>query len=83
MTNQKNYLAMRRLSFQVSCIIFFKQVLKIVFTLKWLEKENMRLDLYNAFTRNKKIAMVLDEELARRNKLYKSCLELKHQRKNI
>ena len=36
---------------------------------------------YNAFTRNKKIAMVLDEELAKRKKLYKSCLELKHQRK--
>ena len=33
----------------------------------------------NAFTRNKKIAMVLDEELAKRKKLYKSCLELKHQ----
>ena len=32
---------------------------------------------YNAFTRNKKIAMVLDEELAKRKKLYKSCLELK------
>ena len=38
---------------------------------------------YNAFTRNKKIAMVLDEKLAERKKLYKSCLELKHQRKNI
>ena len=38
---------------------------------------------YNAFTRNKKIAMVLDEELANRKKLYKSCLELKHQWKNI
>ena len=38
---------------------------------------------YNAFTRNKKIAMVLDEELAKHKKLYKSCLELKHQRKNI
>ena len=38
---------------------------------------------YNAFTRNKKIAMVLDEKLAKRKNLYKSCLELKHQRKNI
>ena len=38
---------------------------------------------YNAFTRNKKIAMVLDEELAKRKKLYKSYLELKHQWKNI
>ena len=32
---------------------------------------------YNAFTKNKKIAMVLDEELAKRKKLYKSRLELK------
>ena len=38
---------------------------------------------YNAFTRNKKIAMVLDEELAKRKKLCKSCLELKHQQKKI
>ena len=40
---------------------------------------------YNAFTRNKKIALVLvlDEEFAKRKKLCKSCLELKHQRKNI
>ena len=38
---------------------------------------------YNAFTRNKKIAMVLDEELAKRKKLYRSCLELKHQWENI
>ena len=38
---------------------------------------------YNAFTRNKKITMVFDEELAKRKKLYKSCLELKHQWKNI
>ena len=38
---------------------------------------------YSAFTRNKKIAMVLDEELAKRKKLCKSCLKLKHQRKNI
>ena len=38
---------------------------------------------YNAFTRNKKAAMVLDEQLAKRKKLYKSCLELKRQRKNI
>ena len=38
---------------------------------------------YSAFTRNKKIAMVLDKELAKRKNLYKSCLELKHQRKNI
>ena len=38
---------------------------------------------YNAFTRNKKITMVLNEELAKPKKLYKSCLELKHQRKNI
>ena len=38
---------------------------------------------YNAFTRNKKIAVVLDEELAKCKKLYRSCLELKHQRKNI
>ena len=38
---------------------------------------------YNAFTRNKKIAIVSDEELAKRKKLYKSCLQLKHQRKNI
>ena len=38
---------------------------------------------YNAFTRNKKIAMVLDKELANRKKLYKSCLELIHQWKNI
>ena len=28
---------------------------------------------YNAFTRNKKIAVVLDEELAKLKKLYKSC----------
>ena len=38
---------------------------------------------YNAFTRNKKIAMVLDKERAKRKKVYKSCLEPKHQRKNI
>ena len=38
---------------------------------------------YNAFTRNKKIAVVLDDELAKRKNLYKSYLELKHQRKNI
>ena len=38
---------------------------------------------YNAVTGNKKIAMVLDEELAKRKKLYKSYLELKHQWKNI
>ena len=38
---------------------------------------------YSAFTRNKKIAMVLDEELAKCKKLDKSYLELKHQRKNI
>ena len=38
---------------------------------------------YNAFTRNKKITMVLDEEFAKRKKLYKYCLELKHQWKNI
>ena len=35
----------------------------------------------NAFTSSKKIAMVLDE--AKHKKLYKFCLELKHQRKNI
>ena len=38
---------------------------------------------YNAVTRNKKIAMVLDEELAKRKNLHKSYLELKHQWKNI
>ena len=32
--DQKNWLAMRRLSFQACCIIFFKQVLKIVSALK-------------------------------------------------
>ena len=37
----------------------------------------------NAFTRSKKIAMVLAEGLAKLKKLYKSYLELKHQRKNI
>ena len=36
----------------------------------------------NTFTR-KKDTMVLNEKLARRKKLSKSCLELKHQRKNI
>ena len=34
---------------------------------------------YNTFTRNKKMTMVLDEELAKHKKLYKSCLELKYQ----
>ena len=34
MMNQKNWLAMHRLSFQAYCIIFFKQVLKIVSMLK-------------------------------------------------
>ena len=34
MMHQKNWLAMHRLSFQAYCIIFFKQVLKIVSTLK-------------------------------------------------
>ena len=34
MMDQKNWLAMRRLSFQACCIIFFKQALKIVSTLK-------------------------------------------------
>ena len=38
---------------------------------------------YDPFTRNKQIAMILDEELAKWKKLYKSCLELKHQLKNI
>ena len=37
----------------------------------------------NGFTRNKKIAMVMDEELAKHKKLYKPCLELKHLQKNI
>ena len=32
--DQKNWLAMRRLSFQAYRIVFFKQVLKIVSTLK-------------------------------------------------
>ena len=45
MMDQKNWLAMRRLSFQSYCIISFKQVLKIVSTLKQLEKANVRLDL--------------------------------------
>ena len=34
MMNQKNWLAMHQLSFQAYCIIFFKQVLKIVSMLK-------------------------------------------------
>ena len=37
----------------------------------------------NAFTRNKNVAIVLDEELPKRKRLYKSCLELKHQRKKF
>ena len=32
--DQKNWLAMRRVSFEAYCIIFFKQVLKIVSKLK-------------------------------------------------
>ena len=38
---------------------------------------------YDPFTRNEQIAMILDEELAKWKKLYKSFLELKHQLKNI
>ena len=56
---------------------------KTVWTLYKGETLIAQSDNGDALTRNKKIAMVLDEEFTKCKKLYKSCLKLKHQWKNI
>ena len=47
------------------------------------EVELVVLAKFNALTKDKKSAKVLDKELFKRKTRYKSCLELIHQQKNV
>ena len=85
MMYQKNWLTMRRLSFQAH---FLQASTENCINVEVIGKRKRGVGLIipakcNAFTRNGKIAMTLDKKLTKHQKLYKSCLELKHQLKNI
>ena len=68
MMDQKNWLAMRRLSFQSLLYHFLQASAENCINFEVIEKRNREIGIvvptkYNAFTKNKKIAMILDEEL--------------------